>query len=87
VLPTGPVWVCLLDARGRKLIGGRTVQPGEHLATFNSRRFTVNFGNGQADMKVNGRTLPVADTGGPVGYSITTRGRTTLPANKRPTCA
>ena len=52
VLPTGPVWVCLLDARGRKLIGGRTVQPGEHLATFNSRRFTINFGNGQADMKV-----------------------------------
>jgi hypothetical protein len=87
VLPTGPVWVCLLDARGRKLIGGRTVQPGEHLATFNSRRFTVNFGNGQADMKVNGRTLPVADTGGPVGYSITARGRTVLPASRRPTCA
>ena len=84
---TGAVWVCLLDAAGRKLIGGRTVQPGEHLATFNSRRFTVNFGNGRAEMKVDGKTLPVADTGGPVGYSVTPRGRTVLAADKRPTCA
>jgi hypothetical protein len=87
VVPTGAVWVCLLDARGRKLIGGRTVTPADRLATFSSRRFTVNFGNGQADMKVNGKTLPVADTGGPVGYAVTVKGRTVLPANKRPTCA
>jgi cytoskeleton protein RodZ len=87
VLATGSVWVCLLDARGRKLIGGRTVLPGEHLPTFNSRRFTVNFGNGRAEMKVNGKTLPVADTGGPVGYSVTPRGRTVLAADKRPSCA
>jgi cytoskeleton protein RodZ len=87
VLATGAVWVCLLDAAGRKLIGGRTVQPSEHLKTFTSRRFTVNFGNGRAEMKIDGKRLPVADTGGPVGYEVTPRGRTMLSAAKRPTCA
>jgi cytoskeleton protein RodZ len=87
LLATGPVWVCLLDSRGRRLIPGRIVRPGEARSTFTSRRFSVLFGNGRVDMKLNGRTLAVPDRSGPIGYSVTARGRRELPAKRLPSCA
>ena len=89
LVATGSVWICLVDGTGHQLIPGQIVQPQTTTAptTYTAKKFLVNFGNGRVQMKLNGRTLEVPDTGGPVGYSVTGKGRTLLPPNKSPTCA
>lgn len=87
VVPTGAVWVCLEDAGGRRLIPGTQIGPGDARRRFRSRRFRVTLGNGQVQLRVDGRTFDVPDRPEPVGYALTPRGRTELPDGRRPTCA
>jgi cytoskeleton protein RodZ len=86
VIPTAQVWVCLENANGDKLIPGATQQPGATPETYRSRKFLVTFGNGQAQMRIDGKVLDVPDRNEPVGYRVTSKGRTELPADQRPTC-
>jgi len=86
VIPTGPVWICLQDARGRKLIPGAVQQVGDTPDTYRSRRFLITFGNGNAQMRINGKVKDVPDRQDPVGYRVTSKGRAELSADRRPTC-
>src|SRR4051794_36282755 len=86
-LPTGPVFVCVVDARGRRLIPGSTLQPGAASRTFRSSRFRINLGNSSVRLRVNGRVRTVPASSTAIGYEITrARGRTPLPLGQRPTC-
>jgi len=88
IVPTGIVNVCLLDARGRRLIDSRDLQAGERTRRFRGRRFRVSFGNGQVRMWSNGRTLDVPDRSTPVGYELRAGKRPReLPESRRPTCS
>jgi hypothetical protein len=88
IVPTGPVYVCLLNSNGTKLVGGRILQPGARLPTFRSRRFRMTLGNGQVRLRVNGRERSVPATSGGIGYELTpAKGRVVLPPGRRPTCA
>jgi cytoskeleton protein RodZ len=87
VVPTRDVWVCLVDAKGRLLIGGRTLTAGVRAGPFKSTRFEVTLGNGGGDLRVNGKARPTPDSAVPLGYAITSSGTQPLAAAKRPTCA
>jgi cytoskeleton protein RodZ len=85
---TGPVFVCLVDAGGRRLVDAQTLEAGDRTRTFRSRRFRVTFGNGNARMRVNGRSVQVPSRAEPVGFELRAgRARRELPADRRPTCA
>jgi hypothetical protein len=86
-VPSGEVFVCLVDNTGRRLVPGQNLGAGDRRGPYRSRRFRVTFGNGQISMRVNGRTVQVPETAEPVGYEITPRGRRTLSGTQRPTCA
>ena len=86
LVPTAPVSVCLVDARGRILIGNLILQPGEPTERFRSRRFRLVLGNNAVRLKIDGRNRPVPPSAEPIGYEITPRGRRELPAGRRPTC-
>jgi helix-turn-helix protein/uncharacterized protein DUF4115 len=82
------VWVCLLDASGKRLIDGQVLTAGEQAGPFHSGSFTVSFGNGEISMKVDGQMAKIPATPGPAGYSIDSSGRLEqLPESERPTCA
>ena len=87
IVPSGTVNVCLVAAGGRTLIRSQDLQAGDATRTFRSRRFRVTFGNGQARMRVDGRTIDVPDRSEPVGYEVTPRRHRELAAEQRPTCA
>src|SRR4051794_13889808 len=70
IVPTGDVYVCLEDARGRPVIDKATLSAGAPTRTFRSRRFRVTFGTANARMRVNGHTYPVAVSRNPVGYDL-----------------
>ncbi|HYG97027.1 MAG TPA: hypothetical protein VD741_07950, partial [Solirubrobacterales bacterium] len=88
VRATAPVWVCLIDARDRRLLNGVTLATGAEEGPFESGRFTVAFGNGGFEMLINGRRAQTQTDPNPVGYRIGRRGGfAELPEGERPDCA
>ena len=82
------VWVCLLDASGRRLIDGQILGAGAQAGPFHSGSFTVSFGNGEVSMKIDGQTAKIPATSSPVGYSIDSSGKLArLSESERPTCS
>ena len=70
LVATGPVYVCLVNARGRQVIDEQTLAAGTRTRTFTSRSFRTNFGNDNVTMRVNGKTYRVAASADPVGYEL-----------------
>jgi cytoskeleton protein RodZ len=86
LVPTGEVWVCLQNANGDRLIPGEILSPGGEQPTFRSRKFTMTFGNGEIDLRINGKLSEVPPSSEPVGYFVDRNGRKPLPEDERPTC-
>ena len=87
IVPTGTVNVCLVDAKGRTLIDNQDLTAGKRTKRYRGTRFRVSFGNGQARLRVNGRTIDVPDRSTPVGYELRPGSRPReLPEARRPTC-
>jgi hypothetical protein len=86
IVPTGPVYVCLEAAGGRRPVAGVILQAGSRQPTYRSSRFRLTLGNGEARLLVDGqaRTVPAVNNG--IGYEITPKGRKVLPPAARPRC-
>ena len=85
LVPTGTVYVCVVNGAGTKLIAGQTFAAGETIPTEKATKLLITLGNSSVQMKVNGKTVQVAP-GSPIGYSITPSAMTPLPAAQQPTC-
>jgi cytoskeleton protein RodZ len=84
---TAAVYVCLVGDRGRILVHGVELQPGESTSTFHDRRYELRLGNSSVTMYIDGRPRTVPPSSEPIGYSIThARGRQPLSAAHMPTC-
>jgi hypothetical protein len=70
-----PVYVCLENASGHPVLNGVTMSAGQHSATFHSKRFRANFGNGNIRMRINGHTYRAASSSNPEGYEMRPTGR------------
>ena len=84
--PSAPVYVCLIDAAGRKRIPGLIIQPPYTPLKYHSSHFELLLGNSSVTLHIDGKAFSVPASSKPIGYSITTAGRTTLAANTQPTC-
>jgi hypothetical protein len=83
--PTSPVYICVEDGVGRKIIPGVIYSPGQAVPTATARKLLLTLGNSGVQMKVNGKPTPVAP-GSPIGYELTPEKTTLLPAGQLPTC-
>jgi hypothetical protein len=84
---SGDVYVCLVDAAGKRLIDGATLHAGETSPRFRSRWLRVNFGTANVRMQVGGKTYTVANSANPVGYELRPGRRPRrLPDAQRPDC-
>jgi hypothetical protein len=83
---TGTVWVCLVDERGRALVNGVTLLPGERQGPFRARAFKVTLGNGEVGLEVDGRAVQVPQLAEPLGYQITPQAVRELNPAARPIC-
>jgi hypothetical protein len=86
VLAARPVWVCLVDAAGRELVGGVVLQAGDREGPFRGRAFRVTVGNGGGDLRIDGRRRDTPDRAEPLGYRVRPSGVTVLAEGSRPTC-
>jgi transcriptional regulator with XRE-family HTH domain len=88
LVASGDVYVCLVDARGKRLLDGVTLAAGQRAGPFRSRLLRVNFGTSSVRMRVGGRAYPVAASAKPVGYELRPgRAPRRLPDARRPSCA
>jgi cytoskeleton protein RodZ len=87
LLATGEVWICLLDGRGRPLIEGAILQPGEAEGPFRSGSFTLALGNGAVTMTVDGKQQSLPEPSSPIGFRVDSEGSVReLAEGERPTC-
>lgn len=86
LVPTGPVYVCLVNGGGKTLIPGVIYDVGQTIPTRSSSKLLLTLGNASVKMKVNGVSVHVPSTGRPVGYELTPGSQKPLPAGKQPQC-
>jgi cytoskeleton protein RodZ len=85
--PTAEVWACVLDAKGKPLVDGATLAPGETAGPFHSRSYTAAFGNGSVDVFVDGKRAQTPSTPSPMGFTVDRHGKVhEVPEGKRPSC-
>jgi len=85
LVPTSTIYVCVEDGSGKVLIPGRTFAAGETIPTETAPKLMITLGNPSVQMKINGKTVPVAQ-GSPIGYELTPGKTSPLPAGQLPTC-
>jgi cytoskeleton protein RodZ len=84
---TAEVWVCLLDAAGEPLIDGQILEAGAEEGPYRSGRFTVSLGNGEVELRIDGKRAQIPASASPVGYEIDSGGGLKpLTEAERPTC-
>lgn len=86
LIPTGDVYVCVVDQDGTVLIPGTIYTSGQTVPVQRARALRVTLGNSNVQMRANGSAVEVPVSAEAVGFSITPRGVAPLPAEQRPTC-
>jgi cytoskeleton protein RodZ len=67
---TSPVWVCVENASGRKLIPGIIYNPGDTIRKVQARKLLVNLGNSGVEITANGKPYTPSTTSA-IGLTIT----------------
>ncbi|MHB1807817.1 MAG: helix-turn-helix domain-containing protein [Solirubrobacteraceae bacterium] len=80
------VWVCLVDARKKKLIPGVDLQPGETSGPYRGSRFSMILGNDSVKLTVNGRPLTLPESSEAIGYEVSKTGGKAIAAASEPSC-
>jgi cytoskeleton protein RodZ len=87
LVPTGPVYVCLVNGRGRTLIRGVTYSAGQTIPTERAAKLLLTLGNASIQMKVDGANVPVAASSASIGYELVPGSHRRLPTSAQPHCA
>lgn len=85
--PTGTVYVCLVDDRGRKPLDGATLSAGADTRTYRARSFRLTVGNAQVRLLVNGRTVAVPSSSSAINFALSPAGARRLPEGQAAGCA
>jgi cytoskeleton protein RodZ len=86
VIPTGTVYVCLVDQDGKVLIPGATLTAGQPAPVYRARTLRLTLGNNAVHLHANGRSVPVAASANAISYELTPTAVRPLPAAQAPTC-
>jgi len=87
LVPTGAVYVCLVNGHGTKLINEQTFNVGEPIPTQTAHKLLLTLGNASVQMKVNGKTVPVAPSATAIRLLIVPGAPVRhIPDSQTPTC-
>jgi len=86
IVPTGTVYVCLVDGGGRVLIPGSQFEAGQQVPVYKARRLRLTLGNNAVQLRVNGRAMSVPASSTAIAYEITPSGARSLALDQAPTC-
>ena len=87
LVPTGSVYVCLVDGTGKQLIPGRIFAAGETIPTQTAPKMMLTLGNASVRMKVNGKLVHVSPSASSIGFLLQPSGQSPLAPAQQPRCA
>jgi cytoskeleton protein RodZ len=87
LVPTGQVYVCLVDGTGKKLIPGQIFAAGQTIPTKTAPKLMLTLGNASVQMKVNGAPVKVAPSATSIGFLLQPKGSSHLAPAQQPRCA
>jgi cytoskeleton protein RodZ len=85
--PTSAVWVCLVNGAGKPLIDGQIYDTGQTIPRETGKKLLLLLGNASVTMKVNGVSVPVTASAGPIGFRFTPSGHSMLSSAGDPSCS
>jgi hypothetical protein len=86
LVPTGTVYVCLVNGSGAKLINERTFTSADTIPTETAPSLLLTLGNASVQMKVNGKAVPVAASASAIRLQLTPTAVKPIPLSQTPTC-
>ncbi len=86
LIPTGTVYVCLVDQSGKVLIHGETFTAGQHVPVYHAPSMRITLGNAELTLHLNGHPVPLRASSQAISYTLTPTGARPLAAAKAPTC-
>jgi cytoskeleton protein RodZ len=87
LVPTGSVYVCLVDGTGKKLIPGQIYASGQKIPTETASKLLLTLGNASVKMKVNGSSIKVSPSSSSIGFLLEPTSHKPLPVSQQPRCA
>jgi cytoskeleton protein RodZ len=86
LVPTGALYVCLVDGKGKKLIPGQIFSAGQTIPAQTAPKLLLTLGNAAVRMKVNGRAVHVPGSATSIGFLLTPSANSSLSVAKQPRC-
>jgi len=86
LVPTGTVYVCLVNGAGAKLINEQTFTSGETIPSETAPELLLTLGNASVQMKVNGKVVPVTPSPTAIRLLLTPTQVSHIPLSQTPTC-
>ncbi len=86
LVPTGTVYVCLVNGAGTKLINERTFTTGEKIPAQTAPSMLLTLGNASVQMKVNGKAVPVTPSASAIRLQLTPTAVKPAAISQKPTC-
>jgi hypothetical protein len=87
LVPTGQVYICLVNGAGRKLIPGQIFNSGQTIPVERAPKLLLTLGNNSIKMKVNGTNVAVSPSSSSIGYELVPGSNKLLPTAQQPRCA
>ena len=87
LVPTGAVYVCLVNGHGRKLINGQQYSAGQKIPVQVGRTLLLTLGTNSVTVTANGVKVPVAPSSSPIGIRFTPGKHSSLASGSQPQCS
>jgi cytoskeleton protein RodZ len=87
LVPTGAVYVCLVNGHGHTLINGQQYDAGQKVPVQVGKTLLLTLGTSSVTITANGVKVPVAPSASPIGIRFTPGQHTSLPSSKQPQCS
>jgi cytoskeleton protein RodZ len=86
LVATGPLYVCLVNGSGKRLISGQIFNVGQTIPTVTGPKLLLTLGNASVKMKLNGVPVNVSPSSSSIGYLLVPGAHSLLPTAKQPRC-
>jgi hypothetical protein len=85
-VPTGLVYVCLVNGNGKKLINQQTYNVGQTVAPATAGKLLLTLGNSSVHVTVNGQPVPITPSPNPIRLMFDPTGHHMISTTVKPTC-
>jgi len=87
LVPTGAVYVCLVNGHGRKLINGQQYSAGQKIPVQVGHTLLLTLGTSSVTITANGVKIPVAPSSTPIGIRFTPGKHASIASGSQPQCS